>query len=70
MSTRIKFIIGRDEKGIEEMRYVQLLAGVPRVGETVWFEDETHLPAWRVEWVRWIVGGHGPAAVEIKLERS
>ena len=69
MSVRIKFIFDRDEKGIEEGRFEHYSASIPRVGETVWFAEEAHVPAWRVEWVRHVFGRRGGDLVEIKLNR-
>lgn len=69
MSVRIHFIFSRDEKGIEEGRYDHSAQAIPRVGEVVWFTEEAHVPAWRVEWVRHVFGRRGGDLAEVKLER-
>jgi hypothetical protein len=69
MTVRIKFILPRDEKDIEEVKFEHSAQAIPRVGEIVWFTEEAHLPAWRVEWVRHVFGRRGGHLAEIKLER-
>ena len=69
MNMRIKFILPADEKQIEEVRYEHSAQAIPRVGETVWFTEEAHLPAWRVEWVRHVFGKRGGHLAEVKLLR-
>ena len=68
MSTRIKFILPADEKDIEEVRFEHSAQAVPREGEIVWFTEEAHFPAWRVDWVRHVFGKRGHMA-EVKLQR-
>ena len=69
MSVRIKFILPADEKQIEEAKYETSAQALPRQGEIVWFTEEAHLPAWRVEWVRHVFGRRGGQHAEDKLER-
>ena len=69
MTVRIKFILPADETKIEEASYEHSAQAIPREGEIVWFTEEAHLPAWRVEWVRHVFGRRGGHLAEIKLER-
>lgn len=69
MSVRVKFILDRDEDYFETVAIETSMQAVPRAGEVVWFTEEAHVPAWRVEWVRHVIGIRGGDLVEIKIQR-
>jgi hypothetical protein len=63
----VKFLLSNGVAPIDEAKYVHLMDGLPRAGEVIWFEEQPSRCAWRVEYVRHVIGQRGVTVVEVKI---